>query len=112
MLTLEATSLDEALQDLPASFTSPELDIPIDESRKFDVVDQLASSEQFGEGEVTRLDGLRVDYPEGWGLVRASNTSAKLTARFEADSEDALAAIRERFDAALRKLDPALAIPA
>ena len=101
MLTLEGLSLDDAVAELPASCSSPEIDIPVDDSVKFDVIAQLLASDQFGEGEKTDLDGVRVDYPDGWGLLRASNTSAKLTARFEADSEDSLASIRAKFEAAL-----------
>ncbi|NND38252.1 MAG: phosphomannomutase/phosphoglucomutase [Pseudomonadales bacterium] len=112
MLTLEGCSLDEALQELPESFCSPELDIPVEEGSKFELVEQLAGSVLLGDGEVSRLDGVRVDYPEGWGLVRASNTAPKLTARFEADSEQALSEIRQRFSSALGQLDPELKIPA
>lgn len=110
MLTLEGLSLDEALQELPTSACSPEFDIPVEESAKFDIIEQLATHPELAEGEISRLDGLRVDYADGWGLVRASNTSSKLTARFEADSEPGLEKIQASFAAALAAVDPGLAL--
>ncbi|MBT8149419.1 MAG: phosphomannomutase/phosphoglucomutase [Gammaproteobacteria bacterium] len=110
MLTLEGLTLDEALQELPSSTSSPEFDIPVDETVKFDIIERLAEQPQLAAGEINRLDGLRIDFADGWGLVRASNTSAKLTARFEADSEDGLENIQRNFAAALAAVDPALAL--
>ncbi len=65
----------------------------------------------FGAGRVVTVDGLRVEYAEGWGLVRASNTEACLVLRFEADDASKLAAVRRRVCAALRALDPGLNLP-
>lgn len=101
MLTLEGQTLDAMVAELPSSISSAEIDIPVDESSKFDVVDTLQNSNHFDGGEITSLDGVRVDYPDGWGLVRASNTSAKLTARFEAESQEELERIQTQFSSAL-----------
>ena len=57
------------------------------------------------------LDGVRVDFAEGWGLVRASNTGAFLTARFEANSEEALETIKGDFRAQLARVAPDLQLP-
>jgi phosphomannomutase/phosphoglucomutase len=57
----------------------------------------LAAGCQFEGGEIITLDGLRVEYAHGWGLIRASNTSANLTLRFEADNSQSLADIKHRF---------------
>ena len=54
------------------------------------------------------MDGIRVDFTEGWGLVRASNTSPALTARFEADSEEALEMIKGEFRAQIALVEPDL----
>lgn len=58
-----------------------------------------------GEGDVTTVDGIRIRFADGWGLLRASNTEAALTLRFEAVDETALLAIRKRFEAVLRQFD-------
>ncbi len=110
MLTLDGVSLDAAIAELPASIASPEIDIDVDESSKFDVVEQLIDKSDFAEGEKTVLDGLRVDFPYGWGLIRPSNTSPKLTARFEADSEEELIKIKQTFSKALFAIDSNLVL--
>ena len=111
-LTMEGTSLDAVIADLPRSDHTVEIHLAIDEARKFEVVDSLRLSlEQDGggeDGQLTLLDGVRVDYAAGWGLVRASNTSASLNLRFEADSEDALNGIQARFREALSAIAPEL----
>lgn len=108
-LTLEGVSLTEALGQLPSAVASPEIDIAVDEAQKFDIVTALQLAD-FGDGEKNSLDGLRVDYPWGWGLVRASNTAAKLTARFEADTPENLTKIKQRFSDALSIIDSSLTI--
>ncbi len=65
----------------------------------------------FSDGEVITIDGIRVEYSDGWGLVRASNTSDNLTMRFEADSEDALQRIATVFKDAILAVDPGLEFP-
>lgn len=95
----------------PAGFGTPELKVRTTEAAKFKVVEQLADRGDFGDGKVTAIDGVRVDYPDGFGLVRASNTSPMLTLRFEADSAAGLRRIRARFNAALAAVAPELSIP-
>ena len=65
----------------------------------------------WGEANITTLDGVRVDYPTGWGLVRASNTTPVLVLRFEAESEDELKRIQEVFRAQLYTVAPDLTLP-
>ena len=70
---------------------------------KFDIVDQLTA--MFArEHEVITIDGARVIFEEGWGVVRASNTEPRLTLRFEADTDTALAEIMDRFRRAVEEV--------
>lgn len=86
--------LSELLSDLPETFSTPELRIDCADEKKFDVVQKIA--EEFAKtNEVITIDGARILFKNGWGLVRASNTQAILVLRFEADSEENLAKIRE-----------------
>ena len=101
MLTLDVASLDEALDQLPQSASSAEISIPIEEHEKLEAIERLQQAPEFEEGEITTLDGVKVDFSTGWGLVRASNTSARLTARFEADTEEELQQIKALFERAL-----------
>jgi phosphomannomutase/phosphoglucomutase len=85
--------LSGLLADLPETFSTPELRVPCADEQKFDVVERIA--EEFSKtNEVITIDGARILFENGWGLVRASNTQAILVLRFEADSEENLAKIR------------------
>ena len=62
----------------------------------------------FKDGKIIDIDGIRVEFENGWGLLRASNTSPVLVLRFEADSSKALSNIKERFKDTLYKIEPSL----
>ena len=82
----------------PALCTTPEINIDVTEETKFRIVEYLQTQGDFGDGERRVIDGIRMDYSDGWGLCRASNTSPKLVLRFEADNENALKRIRDLFE--------------
>lgn len=94
-------TLNQVIDDLEKSVYTPEILIPIGESEKFTLMEILASNCQFKGANIITIDGLRVEYPNGWGLIRASNTSAHLTMRFEADNGFELERIKELFRAEL-----------
>ena len=110
LLASTGATASEVFADFPDAIATPEIKVPTTEDRKFEIMAQLADSNVFDDdtGVVTAIDGVRVDYPDGWGLVRASNTSPVLSLRFEADDRDALERIQAIFDAALAAIDPAL----
>lgn len=82
----------------PVLCTTPEININVTDENKFRIVEYLQTNAEFGEGERRVIDGIRMDYADGWGLCRASNTSPKLVLRYEAVNEDALARIRDLFE--------------
>ncbi len=95
-------SLSELLSDLPETFSTPELRVDCADDRKFEIVKKIA--EEFAaSNEVITIDGARIIFETGWGLVRASNTQAILVLRFEADSEENLRKIRETVEAKVEK---------
>ena len=102
---------DTFFQGFPLDVGTPEINIEVTDASKFALVEKLAREGDFGEGIKTTLDGIRVDYPDGWGLCRASNTTPMLVLRFEGKSEAALKRIKERFAAALSQLDATLELP-
>ena len=65
----------------------------------------------FGDALVSKIDGLRVDYADGFGLIRPSNTTPILVLRFEADSQDAIARIQNDFKTAIRQVDSSINTP-
>ena len=103
--------LDAHISDLPVSTSTPEILIPIDDGKKFDLMQRFIAEAKFSGGKSNDLDGLRVDFQDGWGLLRASNTGPNLTARFEGDSEAAMKQIQGLFKEQLAKIDPDLEFP-
>jgi phosphomannomutase/phosphoglucomutase len=93
----QSEGLDELLEEFPSSLVTPEIQIEVDDIRKFQIIKALNESATFEGGTITIVDGIRVDYAEGWGLVRASNTNPILTLRFEAGNEAAMARIKNTF---------------
>lgn len=101
----------EIFAGLPDSLSTPELNMPLADNRKHDFCIQLSKQAQFPGAEITTIDGLRVDFADGWGLVRASNTTPCLVIRFEADNESSLKRIQELFRDQMLALDKSLALP-
>ncbi|GHD54839.1 MULTISPECIES: phosphomannomutase/phosphoglucomutase [Halomonadaceae] len=102
---------DAFFDQFPQAVSTPEINITVADADKFAMVETLAREGDFGEGIKTTLDGIRVDYPDGWGLCRASNTTPALVLRFEGEDSAALERIRERFARALQGVSPTLTIP-
>jgi phosphomannomutase/phosphoglucomutase len=71
-------------------------------------MDKIVNGVDFANGKINTIDGIRVDYETCWGLIRASNTSAALTARFEATSEEELEVIMQEFRAQIGLVEPDL----
>jgi phosphomannomutase / phosphoglucomutase len=103
IVSREGRGLAAILADLPASHFTPEIRLDCPDDRKFEVVRQAADFFR-RHYEVIDIDGVRVNFDDGWGLVRASNTQPALVTRFEATSEKRLAEIRALFDGKLREL--------
>src|SRR5436309_1844557 len=89
----EGGPLSRLLADLPKTYATPEIRVDCPDEQKFDVVQQ-AAAEFAAKYPVSTLDGVRITFPEGWGLLRASNTQPVLVMRFEATSPNALDAYR------------------
>jgi phosphomannomutase len=95
------------LNALPTSFSTPELNVPCAEGEPKRVVADLLKAAQFpGASEIITIDGLRVDYDDGFGLIRASNTTPVLVLRFEGHTAAALKRIETELMAALRAVKP------
>ena len=110
IITLRDQGIDDVFAAFPILPATPELKISVADAEKFDLVQQLIERGDFSTGKLTTIDGLRVDFAKGWGLVRASNTSAALTLRFEAETPEALIKIQQLFKRELIKINPGLKI--
>lgn len=106
----QTRNLEELFDTFPKCESTAEIKIPIPEQDKFIFMDKLSQHAEFGDGHINDLDGLRVDYADGWGLVRASNTTPCLTLRFEADDHIGLKRIKNIFREQMRSIDDRLEI--
>lgn len=105
IITLRDQKIDDIFAAFPQLYSTPEIKIAVADADKFQLIKKLGEVGDFANGTVTTIDGLRVDYTKGWGLVRSSNTSPALTLRFEAESPDALEKIQQIFKRELLKVD-------
>ena len=100
------------LKALPNAASTPELNIKMAEGEPFALLDELKASARFeGAEEIIKIDGLRVEYKDGFGLARPSNTTPVVVLRFEADNPAALARIQDDFRRVLKTARPELALP-
>ena len=113
---LEIVSRDRnpaaVLDALPDAISTPELQIPCAEGEQHALIDKLRSTAEFpGAVDVIRIDGVRVEYPDGFGLARASNTTPVIVLRFEADDHQALTRIQSEFRRVLSAVKPGITLP-
>jgi phosphomannomutase/phosphoglucomutase len=110
ILSIDLRKSRQVFAELPDSLNTPEILIPTNNGKA--IMEQVLKDEvHFAEAKMITIDGLRVEYPDGWGLVRSSNTSDNLTMRFEADNEEALQRIANAFKAALLAVDNNISMP-
>jgi len=94
ILTHESRKLSQLLADVPKTHVSPELRVDIPEEKKFEVVRRATEHLRKQGHEIIDVDGVRVTFPDGWGLIRASNTQPILVLRYEASSKERLKEIQ------------------
>ncbi len=109
ILAARAETPSEVLNALPNALSTPEIKVPVSGS-PHEIVARFVASAQFEGARLTTIDGLRADWEDGWGLVRASNTTPILVLRFEADNKEALARIKDEFRAHLSKVAPEITV--
>jgi len=108
---MQGRSPEEIFATLPKSVSTPELKIEMAEGAHYAFMDTLRQQASFGDATLITIDGLRADWPDGWGLVRASNTTPVLVLRFEADDAPALKRIQQVFRKQLLAVDFTLKMP-
>lgn len=97
--------------NIPDSINTPEIKIPVADDKKFIVMQALREHMVFPDSKIITIDGLRVEFAKGWGLLRASNTMPCLVARFEAEDGENLAFIQDLFRQALLRVDEGMEVP-
>jgi phosphomannomutase/phosphoglucomutase len=102
-------SIAEIFRDFPESFSTPELNITVTDENKFEIIDRFMANSNI-DGDKILIDGLRVNFDDGWGLLRASNTTPKLVLRFEGDTEESMNRIQNEFISELSRICPEIDI--
>ena len=106
MLEIVAASENNIFINIPNMVSTPEINIPADDDKKFKIVDKFIENSKFTEATIVDIDGIRVEFKKGWGLLRASNTSPVLVLRFEAENKEALEDVKNIFYQNLKKVYP------
>lgn len=101
----------EIFEELPDSVSTPELKVEMEEGEHYAFMELFRERAQFEGAKIFTIDGVRADWPDGWGLVRCSNTTPCLVLRFEADNEQALARIQSLFRAEIDATRSGLDLP-
>ena len=97
---------EDIFSELPNMVSTPELNVPASDEGKFFLVEEFIKKTDFSNAKIIDIDGIRVEYEKGWGLLRASNTSPALVLRFEAETEDDLNDIKTIFYENLKRIEP------
>lgn len=111
ILSEDSRNSDEVFADFPKSENTPEFIIPLTEEENTHIMQRLFSEANFTEGKIIDTDGMRVEFTDGWGLVRTSTNMPALTLRFEASTVEALQQIQSQFKDLLVKVKPDITIP-
>ena len=107
MLEIIANSKeDDLFVTVPNMLSTPEINIPAADEEKFQIVKTFIENSKFNDAKIVSVDGIRVEFETGWGLLRASNTSPSLVLRFEAETSDDLNKIKEIFYLGLKSIKP------
>ncbi|HYA37778.1 MAG TPA: phosphomannomutase/phosphoglucomutase [Candidatus Methylomirabilis sp.] len=111
LLARDPRPTQQIFSSLPNTVNTPELNLKFAEGEHFTVIKELVKHAHFPDAKVTTIDGLRVDFSDGFGLVRASNTTPVLVLRFEGDNPAALERIQGRFREFIHAVKPGMALP-
>jgi len=111
ILARDERSSTEVFAALPDSVNTPEINVTMREGEPPVFINQLLENAHFEGATVSTIDGLRADFEDGWGLVRASNTTPVLVLRFEADNDEALARIMGDFRRVMLQVNMHLSLP-
>jgi phosphomannomutase/phosphoglucomutase len=111
IIALDYRTSAEIFAELPDSLATPEYVLPLEEGQSEKVMEQLNQLPDIPDAKVLKIDGIRAELKQGWGLVRKSNTTPALTFRFESDSQSGLEEIKTIFRDFLNRADANLTLP-
>ena len=112
ILSKKGGTVEEVFSKLPDSFNTPEINISFAEGEHYTFMDNFKKTSDFSDAEdISTIDGMRITWDKGWGLIRPSNTTPCLVLRFEADNESTLNEIQDKFREQILKVDNSINVP-
>ena len=111
ILALDYRTSQEVFAELPESLATPEYVVPLQEGQPRELMKKLNQQPDLPGARMVKIDGLRAEFQQGWGLVRASNTTPSLLFRFEADNQEGLDYVTGVFRDLMKTVAPALKLP-
>ena len=111
ILARDSRAPQEIFTALPNTVNTPELNLKFAEGEHYQFMDRFQKTIHIPGAQITPIDGVRADFPDGFGLVRASNTTPVLVFRFEADNAEALARIQQQFRTLILATKPDALLP-
>ncbi|MDH3712419.1 MAG: phosphomannomutase/phosphoglucomutase [Gammaproteobacteria bacterium] len=112
ILSSRTQTAAEVFDAIPDSINTPELNVNFStEGDNFQFIERFIQQADFPDAQLSTIDGIRADYADGWGLVRASNTTPSLVIRFEAANDAALSRIQDEFRKAMLSVDAGIDLP-
>jgi len=111
ILSSRGETPQEIFDTLPKGVSTPELKIKVEEGQQYAFIEKFLAQAKFEGARIATIDGLRADWPDGWGLVRASNTTPVLVLRFDAKDGQSLERIKGMFREQILAVDPSLQLP-
>jgi phosphomannomutase/phosphoglucomutase len=111
ILDVRGQPAEDVFATLPDGVSTPEIKVEAPGGDPHAIVERFRAAAKFEGARPSTIDGLRMDWPDGWGLVRASNTTSVLVLRFDADSNAAMVRIQQAFREQLLAVQPDLVLP-
>ena len=112
ILSADVRPVSEIFNELPNDVSTPEITVHLDEDgAQHAFVEKFIAESNFSGAKLSTIDGVRADFDDGWGLVRASNTTPSLVIRFEAETEEKLKHIKQIFKEQIHTIDPTISLP-
>ena len=112
ILSNESRSASDIFGEIPDSINTPELNVKLErDGAQHDFIEAFVKNAKFEGAKLTTIDGVRADFDDGWGLVRASNTTPSLVIRFEADNDAAMERIQNEFRDTMQRTDASIETP-
>lgn len=111
ILSQQDQSANDLFRALPNTINTPELQLKVAEGENHALIKKMVALADFPDARLTTIDGIRADFEDGWGLVRASNTTPVLVLRFEGRDEQALQRIQDQFAKLIKQVKPGVSLP-